>query len=85
MGSGFNKVPHTGVIICRITRIPLPAALYQLNCGIKVNEKTADDIVGAATMTVAEGDFYGNGRVPLSNQGVCLVSGEWRLEELSSD
>ena len=80
MGTGFGRVPQTGVFVCRIPRIPLPAALYQLNCGIKVNEMTSDDIVGAVSMTVAEGDFFGNGRVPLSNQGVCLVNGEWRLE-----
>jgi hypothetical protein len=58
--------------------------LYQLNCGIKVNEIKADDVVGAITMMVAEGDFYGSGRVPLSNQGICLVNGEWRLEAKTS-
>jgi lipopolysaccharide transport system ATP-binding protein len=84
MGSGFVKVPPAGVFICRIPHIPLPAALYQLNCGIKVNEIKADDVVGAITMMVAEGDFYGSGRVPLSNQGICLVNGEWRLEAKTS-
>jgi lipopolysaccharide transport system ATP-binding protein len=80
MGGGFMKVSPSGTFICRIPRIPLPPAIYHLHCGVKVDELTADSIVGAVTMTVAEGDFYGTGRVPLSNQGVCLVDGEWRIE-----
>jgi len=81
MGGGFIKLSPKGTFICRIPHIPLPPAIYQLHCGIKVDEITADTIAGAITMTVAEGDFYGTGRVPLSNQGVCLVNGEWRMEQ----
>jgi lipopolysaccharide transport system ATP-binding protein len=80
MGGGFTKVARSGNFICRIPRIPLPPAIYHLHCGVKVDELTADNIDGAVTMTVAEGDFYGTGRVPLSNQGICLVDGEWRIE-----
>lgn len=80
MGGGFTKVARSGTFICRVPRIPLPPAIYHLHCGVKVDELTADNIDGAITMTVAEGDFYGTGRVPLSNQGICLVDGEWRVE-----
>jgi len=80
MKSGFSKVPAKGIFVCRIPRLPLPASIYNIGCGIRIDEAVSDDVPTAAMLTVVEGDFFDTGVIPDIAQGVCLVDGEWRLE-----
>jgi len=62
-----------------IPEVPLSAGEYELNPYIESNKIIQDWVVGAATLSVIDGDFYGTGRnYPTGWQGKCvLVKYRW--------
>jgi lipopolysaccharide transport system ATP-binding protein len=76
----FSSLPPSGNFVCRISKLPLPAAVYRLGFAVKVDETYADFIEEAVELTVIEGDFFGSGQAPSIGLGVCLVDGKWSLE-----
>ena len=80
----FGILNTNGLFICRIKRIQLPAATYNIEYSIMHNygrdSTYYDSMQNAITLTVVEGDFYGSGEIPPISHGVCLVDGQWRIE-----
>jgi len=78
-GLDLGPLKSKGAFICRIKRLPLPPSTYQINIFIKVMGEYVDVLNGAVDFTVVEGAFF-----PSINMrrlgGVCLVDGEWHLE-----
>jgi lipopolysaccharide transport system ATP-binding protein len=79
-GIEFRKVPEEGVFICRIPRLPLPAANYFVECSVKVDNEYSDRVENVMNLEVIHGDFFGTGFFPGERQTMCLVDGEWSLE-----
>lgn len=85
--ASFGKLPSAGAFVCRIPRLPLPAANYQIEVRIAPDLRSPDPydlVVNAAELSVAGGDFFGSGFVPTIRGGVALVEAAWRLESDSS-
>jgi lipopolysaccharide transport system ATP-binding protein len=79
-GDTWQSIPDNGVFVCRLKRLPLPAANYNLTVNVAHQSGVLDHLDDAAQMIVAEGDFFQSGEIPLSSHGVCLVDAEWRVE-----
>jgi lipopolysaccharide transport system ATP-binding protein len=65
--------PASGRIRCTVDRLPLAPGRYSLEIVIKAQEALADHVVGAKTLTVADGDFWGTGQMPSPAAGPFLV------------
>jgi lipopolysaccharide transport system ATP-binding protein len=78
----FDSLPKKGAFVCRIKRLPLPPAIYQLDYCLLRDGIYLDEITNAVEITVVDGDFFGSGEVPPISHGVCLVDGKWRIESL---
>jgi lipopolysaccharide transport system ATP-binding protein len=79
-GDTWQSIPVSGAFVCRLKRLPLPAANYNLTINVAHHTQVLDHLDDAAQMIVAEGDFFQSGEIPLSSHGVCLVDAEWRVE-----
>ena len=85
-GQVFESLPPRGVIVCRIPHLPLYPGRYDYNLQARVNtDVIADWLTPAGELTVAEGDFYGTGRLPAPSHRSMLVSHSWRLAQGDSD
>lgn len=75
-----SRLPASGRIRCSIPRLPLMPGQYSLELMCTADHRTVSDYVPSAmTLTVVEGDFYGGGRLPPSNEGPMLVENSWEL------
>lgn len=82
-GELFRDLPETGVITCRLPRLPLPIGHFRLSYRLQPeirNREPIDGIESALDLHVEAGDFFGTGKLPPLQSGVCLVGGEWRME-----
>jgi lipopolysaccharide transport system ATP-binding protein len=79
----FGVLPERGTFVCRIERLPLPAATYGLGYSIMPNlgrdGSYIDTLADAFDLDVIAGDFYGSGEIPPISHGVSLMDGEWRM------
>lgn len=75
----WQTVPTRGNFICRIRRLPLPAATYRLGFSLMCNNEYLDRVDDAFFLDVTEGDFYGSGEIPPATHGLCLVDADWRM------
>jgi lipopolysaccharide transport system ATP-binding protein len=83
-GSIYSRVertplPPSGIIICRLSRLPLPAGTYSLNVSMRFDGKYIDHVVGAAFLKVLTGDFYGTGRIPVAAASKVLIDHSWQV------
>lgn len=81
----FGILPKSGAFVCRIERLPLPAANYQLTYSLVQDSDYLDSIVNVVELSVTDGDFYGSGEVPPISRGVCLVDAKWRIETTKNE
>jgi hypothetical protein len=83
VGANFGKLPSSGTFVCRLPRLPLPAALYRIGFRVTTAFRHAeilDGIQHALDLQVEKGDFFGTGQLPSPQAGVALVPAEWRIE-----
>lgn len=77
----FSNLPQSGKFICDIPKLPLLPGEYYLHFSCLVRGELADKALFATRFTVAEGDYYGTGKLPNRNiSGDMLVDYDWRLE-----
>ena len=74
------SLPPRGTFVCRVPRLPLPAAAYRITYSLMLDGEYLDAMEDAYELTVTEGDFFGSGEVPPATHGCCLVDASWRLE-----
>ncbi len=80
-GNPFRVISSKGKMICRIPNLPLAPGRYVLNLFCEVNGILADWVQQAGYLAVAEGDFFGTGRLPPAGHGGMLVPHTWEYEE----
>ncbi len=76
-GTEYHNLPLRGRVRCRIPRFPLPPGEFRANVQCEINGVVADWVRDARVVTVAEGDFYGSGKLPPANRGDLLVEHYW--------
>lgn len=74
------NLKQKGRIKCTIPKLPLLPGTYTIDVWCKVDEKIADEIRTAAELVVAEGDFFGTGRLQPNDSGSLLVPHQWEME-----
>ncbi|MDR3400883.1 MAG: ABC transporter ATP-binding protein [Chthoniobacter sp.] len=80
-------LPERGAIVCRLRRLPLPTATFRLNymvCSAPTGGVVLDSIDNAMELRIEGGDFFATGQLPSVHQGVALVDGQWRLENVDA-
>jgi lipopolysaccharide transport system ATP-binding protein len=76
----FGQIPKSGAFVCRINRLPLPSATYNLDYSVMLDGAYLDFMTQVSDLSVVDGDFYGSGEVPPASHGLCLVDAKWRIE-----
>ena len=76
-GGPFKHLPKRGEVTCRLPRASVAPGLYRVNAFCTIGGQVADWVTDAAVIEVAEGDFYGSGRLPPSGYGSVLVEHSW--------
>lgn len=79
-GQEWGALPERGSFICRVPRLPLPPAAYQITYSIIRDGEYLDAMEDAYELTVTDGDFFGSGEVPPATHGCSLVDANWRVE-----
>jgi lipopolysaccharide transport system ATP-binding protein len=80
-GTEFGAIPSSGVVLCRIPRLPLLPGKYTFNLYCSVNGEIADWIQGAGIISVEPGDYFGSGKLPEESFGQVVMEHYWSLEE----
>lgn len=78
--SSLKELPPSGTIVCSFERTSLIPGSYSLNVHCTANGTMADYVKDAAIIDVAEGDFFGTGRLPPPGHGFVLIDHEWTIE-----
>jgi lipopolysaccharide transport system ATP-binding protein len=78
-GDPLGEIPSEGSLICEFDTAGLLPGRYSLNVLCTVNGVVADWVVDAATIEVAEGDYYGTGKLPPAGYGSVLVPYHWTV------
>ncbi|NMC49426.1 MAG: ABC transporter ATP-binding protein [Desulfovibrio sp.] len=73
-----------GRFVCRIERLPLMPAVYQLLVSLHINHQLVDKVGRAGKVVVTEGDFFGTGRLPHKAIAPVCVDFDWRHESITS-
>ena len=79
-GDSLVEIPATGTLVCRFDVGSLLPGRYTMNIYCTVNGVIADWVKDAAWFDVAEGDFYGTGRLPPAGYGYVVVPYKWSIE-----
>jgi lipopolysaccharide transport system ATP-binding protein len=84
-GQSFDELPPRGVIVCELPRVPVLPGAYQLTFYVTVNGVQADWLINAGTIEVTEGDYFGTGKVPQSQDGLVVFDQRWRARPAAGD
>jgi lipopolysaccharide transport system ATP-binding protein len=79
-GDSFSDIPPSGNLVGTFDRLPLMPGSYSLNISCTVNGVLADWVKDAARIQVAEGDYFGTGKLPSPEYGSVLVPYRWKIE-----
>jgi lipopolysaccharide transport system ATP-binding protein len=66
-------------IFCHIPSLPLLPGTYTFGLWCKVGEIMEDWVLEAGKVVVAEGDYFGTGRLPTSQVGDFVVAHDWSV------
>lgn len=76
----FSELPPMSRIQCDIPVLQLLPGEYQIDVWASVEGEEADYVQHASRLTIAEGDFFGTGKLPIaSKHGPFLVEHHWRI------
>lgn len=77
----FAILQNEGSAICSIPKLPLYGGTYYINIHLySANNAVLDQVEFAKELTVADGDFFGTGKIPVVKKGI-LVSHNWQLTD----
>ena len=74
-------IAPTGVIECRIPRLPLLAGTYFLTLGCGAQSHQLDHIERACQIQVTEADVFGTGRNPNPKISLIFVDADWEVTQ----
>ena len=72
---GLRELPPASELVFSIPQLPLAPGLYRIDLWSEVRGQEADCIKGAAQFSVDEGDFYGNGKLPVTRKHGSMLVG----------
>ena len=72
---------ESGVIECRIPRLPLLPGQYSLEVTLSDGAADLDNLNRYLRFTVEESDIYGTGKTPVAGLGVIYLEPTWRVEQ----
>jgi lipopolysaccharide transport system ATP-binding protein len=73
------ELGRRGRFVCRVPSLPLLPGTYELDIACLVNRELTDKVMGAASITVIDGDVFGTGRLPLNHYGDVVALYDWDL------
>jgi lipopolysaccharide transport system ATP-binding protein len=76
-GDMITELAADGTFTCTMPRMPLAPGHYTITVICEVDGKVADWVQHAAVLEVAEGDFFGTGRLPSHAHGTFCVDHTW--------
>jgi lipopolysaccharide transport system ATP-binding protein len=71
----------SGIIECKIPRLPLVAGTYYISAGCGSQKKQLDFIERGCQLQVTEADVFGTGRTPDPKAGQVFVDAQWEIIE----
>jgi lipopolysaccharide transport system ATP-binding protein len=74
------ELPPRGRLLCRIPNIPLMPGVYSYAVWCTAGGVLEDHVLDAGQLSVADGDFFGTGKLPPKAVGDLLVKHTWSLE-----
>lgn len=77
----FPDLSSSGMIECRINRLPLLAGVYFISAGCGSQKVQLDFIERCCQLQVTAGDVFGTGRTPNPKAAVIFVDAEWEVVE----
>jgi len=77
---GVLRLTPGARILCHIPRLPLLPGTYTFNIWCKVAETMEDWVADAGKLSVAEGDYFGTGKLTTNVVGDFLVINEWSVQ-----
>ena len=77
---GVRRVGPKGYFRCTIQKLPLAPGSYSVNLILRQNEIIQDWLKEAAVITVEQGDFFGNGKLPTPGRGGFLMEQTWSFK-----
>src|ERR1035437_7286214 len=80
-GDEMAVLPEVGTLVCQFDRTMLLQGSYSMNVYCTVNGEVADWVQDAARIEVAEGDFFGTGKIPPPGYGNVVAPHRWLVEE----
>jgi lipopolysaccharide transport system ATP-binding protein len=72
---------HSGIIECKIPRLPLVPGTYYISAGCGSQKKQLDYIERGCQIQVTEADVFGTGRIPNPLNSLVLVDAKWEVIE----
>jgi lipopolysaccharide transport system ATP-binding protein len=76
----FGRVGPKGYFRCTIQKLPLAPGSYSVNLILRQNDIIQDWLKEAAVITVEQGDFFGNGKMPTPERGGFLMEQTWSFK-----
>jgi len=74
------ELTGSGRLLCRIPRLPLLQGSYPFTVWCTAGGTLEDYVADAGTLNVAEGDYFGTGKLPPKTIGDVLVAHAWSVE-----
>ncbi len=84
-GTRFSAPPTEGAFVCKISRLPLPAANYAIGFRVFTDlqgGELLDKIVHATDLAVQDANYFGAGVVVPASNGAAYVDAQWQLETI---
>jgi lipopolysaccharide transport system ATP-binding protein len=67
-------------LICHIPRLPLTPGSYSYTIWCTISDVLEDYVADAGVLSVADGDYFGTGKLPSKDVGEFLVDHSWTVE-----
>lgn len=80
---GVLKLKKSGLIICKIPKLPLLAGSYGVDLCLKYGHELAFSYLNAFTLEVERGDFFGTGKINADLTNGMIISHNWLIENFS--
>ena len=71
----------SGIVECKIPRIPLIAGAYNVSAGCNSKKQKLDFLERCCQLQVTEADVFGTGRMPNPKASLVFVDAEWTVLE----
>lgn len=73
------KTKVEGMVSCKIKRLPLVGGSYSVNLSLHIDGKPYQRIENAFNLSIENGDYYGNGKLPDRKECKFLVEQFWSV------